>query len=591
MVVPMQNRDITTEELLEELMDLREEVAHLRAEGRQRPAARSIQNSSLIELLKVVGTACEGDADLESVIQLCVGLICTHIGWPIGHAYRAGEVSAWSLTSANLWYMADPERFSAFRDLTQQACLVEANELPGRVIATGKSVWIGDVTVEPDFPRSGNAKASGLRAAIGLPLLVDGDVAIVLEFFSSEPADYDGQFLGVMDHIAGQLGRVCERRQAEAARSESEQRYRTIIEEMTDGYWETDIKGNFTFFNSQVTKWFRLSREELIGLGNKHFMSEETAQRMARVFKQVYSTGEPTTEFGYEVIRGDGTTYYVESNISLIRDSMGKPVGFRGISRDVTKRIQAEKKLQEAMEAAETANRSKGEFLANMSHEIRTPMNGIIGMTELTLDTELTPQQREYLSMAKGSADSLLALLNGVLDFSKIEAGKLDLEFIGFQLRESIDDTLRALSLRARQKGLNLSCGVDSVVPDALVGDPGRLRQILINLVGNAIKFTGQGSVTVKVTAEVRTPEHVLLHFLVSDTGIGIPAEKQQVIFEAFSQADGSTTRRYGGTGLGLTISSKLVGMMGGHIWVESRPEMGSTFHFTARFGMRNPNS
>ncbi len=375
-------------------------------------------------------------------------------------------------------------------------------------------------------------------------------------------------------------------RAAEAARSESEQRYGTIIEEMTDGYWETDITGKFTFFNTQVTKWFRRSREELMGLSNKNFMNEETAMRMARVFKQIYSTGEPAIEFGYEVIRGDGTTYYVESNISLIRDSTGEPVGFRGISRDVTKRIRAEKELQEAMEVAEAANRSKSEFLANMSHEIRTPMNGIMGMTELTLDTELTNQQREYLSMVKASADSLLTLLNDTLDFSKIEAGRLDLEFISFQLRESINDTLKTLSLRARQKGLTLSCSVEPEVPDALFGDPGRLRQILMNLVGNAIKFTAHGRVAVMVAAEAQMVEHALLHFLVTDTGIGIPAEKQQVIFEAFSQADGSTTRRYGGTGLGLTISSKLVGMMGGRIWVESQPELGSTFHFTARFGL-----
>jgi PAS domain S-box-containing protein len=590
MVVTMQNRDMTTEELLSEALDPRSEMPELRAAGAGRHQANATlaEKAALIELLKVVGATCEEGLAIESVIQVCVEQICTHIGWPVGHAYRAAEASSWNLTSANLWHLADPERFSAFRDITQQTRLVEANELPGRVIARRKSIWIEDVTRDSGFSRAADAKSTGLRAAVGLPVLVNGTVATVLEFFSSEPVEYDEQFLGVMDHIAHQLGRVCERRQAEAARSESERRYRTIIEEMTDGYWETDLTGKFTFFNTQVTKWFRRSREELMGLSNKHFMNEETAMRMARVFKQIYSTGEPATEFGYEVIRGDGTTYYVESNISLIRDSTGQPVGFRGISRDVTKRIQAEKELQEAMEVAEAANRSKSEFLANMSHEIRTPMNGIMGMTELTLDTELTNQQREYLSMVKASADSLLTLLNDTLDFSKIEAGKLDLEFISFQLRESIEDTLKTLSLRARQKGLTLSCSVEPEVPDALVGDPGRLRQILINLVGNAIKFTGHGQVAVRVAAEAQTVEHALLHFLVTDTGIGIPAEKQQVIFEAFSQADGSTTRRYGGTGLGLTISSKLVALMGGQIWVESRPELGSTFHFTARFGLRN---
>ena len=590
MVVRMRNRNMTTEELFGELAEPRSEMTELLAvEDKSGRANEPIaQKAALIELLKVVATACEECADVESVVQMCVEQICTHIGWPVGHAYRAAEASSWNLTSATLWYLADPERCSAFRDITQQTGLLEAKELAVRVIACRKPILIDDISRDSGFLRVGDRKDTGLRAALGLPVLVNQEVAAVLEFFSSEPVAYDEQFLGVMDHIARQLGRVCERRRTETARSESEQRYRTIIEEMTDGYWETDISGKFTFFNTQVTKWFRRSRKELMGLGSKQFMSEETATRMARVFKQVYTTGEPAIEFGYEVIRGDGTTYYVESNISLIRDSSGKPVGFRGISRDVTKRIQAEKRLQEAMAAAEAANRSKGEFLANVSHEIRTPMNGIMGMTELTLDTELTGQQREYLSMAKASADSLLTLLNGVLDFSKIEAGKLDLELISFQLRESIDETLKTLSLRAGQKGLTLSCSVDPKVPEALVGDPGRLRQILINLVGNAIKFTSHGRVDIRVAAEAQTVESAILHFSVTDTGIGIAAEKQQVIFEAFSQADGSTTRRYGGTGLGLTISSKLVGMMGGHIWVESQPGAGSTFHFTARFGTKD---
>ncbi|MFH0959801.1 MAG: response regulator, partial [Pseudomonadota bacterium] len=275
----------------------------------------------------------------------------------------------------------------------------------------------------------------------------------------------------------------------------------------------------------------------------------------------------------------DGRVLTVLENVSVERDDEGRIIGGIESFIDVTELIEARKLAEQACVA-------KSEFLANMSHEIRTPMNGIIGMTELALNTEITEEQRDYLQSVMISADSLLGLINDILDFSKIEAGKLELAPMQFSLRDCIADTMTTMAIGADNKGLELVYCIPSDIPDTVIGDPGRIRQILVNLIGNAIKFTEEGEVAVSAELEVETNEEICLHFSIADTGIGIPLEKQEKIFNAFEQADGSTSRVYGGTGLGLSITVRLVEMMRGRIWVESEMGKGSVFHFMVRLSL-----
>ena len=395
----------------------------------------------------------------------------------------------------------------------------------------------------------------------GVPLLVDGGVRRTLIIYQD----------------------ISERMQAQKSLRESEELFRNLSAAAPVGIFMDDLDGNCRYVNPAWEEMTGCSAAEAMGMGWLPLLHPEDRERVLAEFKEATERGRLfRSSFRYLAKRGN--TVRVEAIGRSISNETAGSQGYIGVIQDVTERYETAEHLREAKEAAEAASQAKSEFLANMSHEIRTPMNGILGMTELALDTELKPEQREYLGMVKSSAESLLGIINDILDFSKIEAGKLELECIPFSVLDCIESALHPLAVRAQQKGLELTWSVEGEIPELVAGDPTRLRQILMNLAGNAIKFTKEGEVNVKAEGLPSADPATTIRFTVSDTGVGIPQEKHKQIFEAFSQADTSTTREFGGTGLGLSICARLVQLMHGELRLESKLEKGSTFFFSLQF-------
>ena len=408
---------------------------------------------------------------------------------------------------------------------------------------------------------------------------------------------------------------ITERRQFEAQQRELYSRYESLVTHSPAGIFETDAKGRCVFVNEKWTELSGLTRQQALGGGWKQALHPEDRERELETWQKRIRAGEEM-KIDCRYMTPKGAVTWVHGSVVPLRSTRGEITGFLGTVSDISALKQAESVICEARNQAETANRTKSEFLANMSHEMRTPLNGIIGMTDLALDTATDPEQRDCLQTVKDSAESLLTIINELLDFAKVEAGKINLDRVDFNLENWLRDSLKPLSFRAKQKGLDFRCSVDPKIPPNLAGDPEWLRHILVNLVSNALKFTDKGFVRVSVklqatpqgetsawdspasaslmntgAAASRVPQRVNVHFSVQDTGIGIPSEKHQAIFVPFEQADKSITRRFGGTGLGLAIARQLTELMQGNIWLESELGVGSTFHFAIQLGVGDPNA
>jgi PAS domain S-box-containing protein len=381
------------------------------------------------------------------------------------------------------------------------------------------------------------------------------------------------QYIGIRTDITA-------RKIAEAQLEEQLRFVEVLLEATPTAIYLKDKAGRYLRFNKAFETLFGIERAQWIGKTVFDLVPEPGASMMHAKDLELLATGAVQTYDASFTNRRSGEARDGLYWKAALTSSDGEITGLVGTILDITERNRFEQDLRNARRSAEAASQAKSDFLANMSHEIRTPMNGVIGMTDLALDTPLSATQREYLSIVKNSALSLMVILNDILDFSKIEAGKLNIEAVEFPLGQSVEETLKTIQARAEKKGLQLRCDMAPGLPARVIGDPVRIRQVLTNLCDNAIKFTAQGQVRVLVEQRALADGHEIL-FTVQDSGIGIPADKQQGIFEAFTQADASTTRQFGGTGLGLTICARLVDLMGGRIWVESQPGQGSRFCFT----------
>ena len=578
---------------LEELVEAR--TAELKiANGLLRSSAERAH------LVKEIASAANADDHTEEVLLVAIRSIAKHMRWSIGHVYVICPDNACEMVSTSMWYLEEPTAYQEFINSTEKIRYGLGIGLPGMVFLEKKAIFIADISTNINFPRAPVAASTGINAGFALPVFVHGEVVAVLEFFAHQMEQLGKDVISFAEQIGEQLTFLMERKQGEEAlRIEQEKAQQYLIEhEKVDKELRklsqaveqspvsvviTDRHGRIEYVNAKFCERTHYHPEEVMGKNPRVLKSGSLSHSFYEELWQTILSGN--------IWRGDflnktkeGKQYWERASISSIMDDKNRITHFIAIKEDITEQKQMEEELLQAKVEAELSNKAKGDFLANMSHEIRTPMNAVIGLTHLALQTDLLPKQRDYLQKISVSAQSLMKIINDILDFSKFAAGKLIMENIQFNLWKVMEDVITILNSTAEEKDLELVLNVAKDVPMRLKGDPHRLKQILLNLLGNALKFTDQGEIVLTVKLITQELSKVQLEFNLRDTGIGMNEQEKSRLFNAFSQADGSTTRKYGGTGLGLVISKQLVEMMGGTMHVKSQPFQGSEFIFTANF-------
>jgi len=550
--------------LTEELRRLRLNVAAL-----EEHAADSRRSEQRLAVRDAVTRALSEYPSLADAAPHILRTLCETLEWRMGTLW---VVEQDRLRCVEVWQRPHAGAHE-FEVATRAHIFSRGEGMPGRVWKLAQPAWIPDITQDANFPRSAVAAKEGLRSSLGFPIAVAGEVVGVMEFFSGEIREPDQKLLDMLGALGSQIGQFIERKHAE----EMLDRFFTLSLDML---CIASFDGRFLRLNPAWQRTLGHSVKELTASPFVEFVHpDDRAATMAEMEKLV--TGEQTVSFENRYRARDGSyRWMLWTATPFTRDRL-----VYAAARDITERKRAEEKIRRLKEAAEAASRAKSDFLARMSHEMRTPLTAIIGMSDVLDRTSLSSEQRQYLASLQRAGGHLLALINDLLDLSKAESDRLTLEDIEFSLFDVLEKTAEITAVAAREKGVALRREVAPDVPAMLTGDPDRLRQVLINLMSNAIKFTSGGQVVIRVERDPDQRDPCALRFSVADTGVGIPEDKLGVIFQAFAQADASTTRKYGGTGLGLAIAKRFIELMGGRIWVESKMGAGSTFHFSAKFG------
>lgn len=517
--------------------------------------------------------------DLNSAIEEILKTLCENHNWQFGSFWVVSEKFK-ILQCKNIW-SSDKKKFYPFIKVNKAITFNEEQGVIGQVWKSKEIYWAKDISKNDDFLRLDVVKNLGIHGAFWLPIFFNKQVVGILEFFGTNDYLHTDSFVQLMQNVGSQIGQFIERKRVERAEKESETRKTAILESALDCIITMNYEGIVIEFNPACEKTFGYTREEAIGRKMSDLIIPKQYQEAhTQGLKNYLATGEHKV-LGKRIeiiaIQKDGTEFPVELAITPIFLADSPPM-FTGYLRDITERKKAEEELRQAIEKSEAANQAKSQFLAMMSHEIRTPLNAIIGMSDLGLESELETEKTELLKTINSNSEMLLSIINDILDFSKIEAGQLDIEKANFNLVEAVEYINKLLSFKANAKGLKLTCKIDKKIPVQVIGDSNRLQQILLNLVGNSIKFTEKGEISLKASLIKKNQNLAEIVFSVIDTGIGISEEKQKIIFDKFSQADISTTRKYGGSGLGLSISKSLVELMNGEISVESKLGQGSKF-------------